>query len=121
MSLPGSIVPTRSTNIVGVTTFFAMAMRILRLKRDLSSCRKGLTPLWTIRFSSTQNELDSRGGLSVTRYFVLAALLAVMPAAAQPVQPMPTASTPVADLLATAPHRDISNGVITARLATVDG
>ena len=34
---------------------------------------------------------------------------------------MPTTSTPVADLLAAAPHRDISNGLMTARLATVDG
>jgi len=50
-----------------------------------------------------------------------AALPLLGQAAAQPAQPTPTASTPVADLLATAPHRDISNGVITARLATVDG
>ena len=50
-----------------------------------------------------------------------AALLALGSVAAQPVQPMPTASSPVADLLVAAPHRDISNGVITARLATVDG
>ena len=59
------------------------------------------------------------------RYFVSAALLAAAlsvlePAAAQPVQPMPTTSTPVAALLATTPHRDVSNGVITARLGTVD-
>jgi hypothetical protein len=60
------------------------------------------------------------------RYLVPAALLAAAsitggPAASQPAQPMPTTSTPVADLLAAAPHRDISNGLITARLATVDG
>ena len=55
------------------------------------------------------------------RYFLLGALLLAMPAAAQPVQPMPTASTPVANLLASAPHRDISNVLMTARLATTNG
>jgi hypothetical protein len=44
--------------------------------------------------------------------------LAAMSAAAQPVQPVPAASAPVADLLATAPHRDISNVLMTARLAS---
>ncbi len=55
------------------------------------------------------------------RYFVLGALLAATTAAAQPVQPVPTASTPVAELLAKAPHRDISNVLMTARLASTDG
>jgi hypothetical protein len=54
----------------------------------------------------------------VKRYFVLGVALLAIPAAAQPMQPMPTTSTPVADLLATAPHRDISNVLMTARLAT---
>jgi len=54
----------------------------------------------------------------VKRFVVLGALLAVMPAAAQPVQPIPTTSAPVGDLLASAPHRDISNVLMTARLAT---
>jgi hypothetical protein len=48
----------------------------------------------------------------------LAAPLLVLSAAAQPVQPVPTAGTPVANLLASAPHRDISNVLVTARLAT---
>jgi len=52
---------------------------------------------------------------------LLELLLAAMPAAAQPVQPMPTASAPVADLLAQAPHRDISNVLMTARVASTDG
>lgn len=34
---------------------------------------------------------------------------------------MPTASAPVADLLAASPHRDISNGLMTLRLGTTDG
>ena len=55
------------------------------------------------------------------RFVVLAALLAVTPAAAQPVQPMPTSSTPVAVALSSAPHRDISNVLLTARLATTNG
>ena len=57
----------------------------------------------------------------MTRYFLLAALLAAGPAAAQPEQPMPTSSTPVAVALSAAPHRDISNVLITARLGTVNG
>jgi hypothetical protein len=48
----------------------------------------------------------------------LVAPLLLLPLAAQPVQPMPTASTPVAVVLATAPHHDISNMLITARLGT---
>jgi len=44
--------------------------------------------------------------------------LAAMLAAAQPVQPVPAASAPVADLLATALNRDISNVPMTARLAS---
>ncbi|HEY2009541.1 MAG TPA: hypothetical protein VGH23_11160 [Rhizomicrobium sp.] len=60
------------------------------------------------------------------RYCVLAALLASAlpvfgPATAQPEQPMPTSSTPVAVALSQAPHRDISNVLITARLGTTDG
>ena len=52
---------------------------------------------------------------------VLVALLLVLPAAAQPVQPVPTTSASVADLLASAPRRDISNVLMTARLASTDG
>ena len=55
------------------------------------------------------------------QFLVLGALLAASVAAAQPVQPVPTASTPVGDALASAPHRDISNVLITARLASPDG
>jgi hypothetical protein len=51
----------------------------------------------------------------------LAAPLLVLSAAAQPVQPVPTAGTPVANLLASTPHRDISNVLVTARLATING
>jgi hypothetical protein len=59
------------------------------------------------------------------KYAVLAGLLLatlplVWPAAAQPEQPMPTASTPVEDVLAASPHLDISNGLITARIAPPD-
>lgn len=54
------------------------------------------------------------------RYLVLAALLAT-PAGAQPAQPVPTTSTPVAVALSTSPHRDISNVLMTARLGTTDG
>lgn len=43
------------------------------------------------------------------------------PVMAQPEQPMPTASTPVAVTLSLAPHRDISNVLMTARLGTTDG
>ena len=59
------------------------------------------------------------------RFALLAALLAtassVPGAIAQPAQPIPTASTPVAVALSTAPHRDITNGIMTARLGTTDG
>jgi hypothetical protein len=54
----------------------------------------------------------------VKRYFVLAALLASVSAVAQPEQPMPTTSVPVAVSLSQAPHRDISNVLMTARLGT---
>jgi hypothetical protein len=57
----------------------------------------------------------------VKHLLALGALLAATTAAAQPVQPTPTASTPVGDLLASAPHRDISNVLVTARLASPDG
>ena len=52
------------------------------------------------------------------RFLVLGAVLAVMPASAQPVQPVPTTSVPVAVALSAAPHRDISNVLMTARLGT---
>lgn len=59
------------------------------------------------------------------RFIQLAALLAIVSsvpgARGQPEQPMPTASTPVAVALSTAPHRDITNGIVTARLGTTDG
>jgi hypothetical protein len=59
------------------------------------------------------------------KYAVLAGLLLailplVWPAAAQPEQPMPTASTRVEDVLAAAPQITISNGLITARIAPPD-
>jgi hypothetical protein len=59
------------------------------------------------------------------RYAVLAGLLLAIlpwarPAAAQPEQPIPAASTPVEDALAASPHLDISNGLITARIAPPD-
>jgi hypothetical protein len=59
------------------------------------------------------------------KYGVLAGLLLAIlpwawPAAAQPEQPMPTASAPVEDVLAASPHLDISNGLITARIAPPD-
>jgi hypothetical protein len=57
----------------------------------------------------------------VKRFLVLGALLAATAAAAQPVQPVPTSSTPVADLLATAPHHDIGNASMTARLGATNG
>ena len=44
-----------------------------------------------------------------------------VPAAAQPQQPMPTSSTPVAVALSAAPHRDISNVLMTARLGSTNG
>jgi hypothetical protein len=50
----------------------------------------------------------------------LAGLLLACPAAAQPAQPVPTVSAPVEDLLASAPHLDISNGLITARITPPD-
>lgn len=55
------------------------------------------------------------------RLLVLSALLLASAAYAQPVQPVPTTSTPVSGLLASAPHRDISNVLITARIASTDG
>jgi hypothetical protein len=57
----------------------------------------------------------------VKRFLVLGAAFAATAATAQPVQPVPTASTPVAALLASAPHRDISNVLLTARLARARG
>ena len=59
------------------------------------------------------------------KYAVLAGLLLailplVWPAAAQPEQPVPTASKPVEDVLAASPHLDISNGLIAARIAPPD-
>ena len=54
------------------------------------------------------------------KYLLLAGLLLALPAAAQPEQPIPATSTPVEDALAAAPHVDISNGVITARIAPPD-
>jgi len=54
------------------------------------------------------------------RYVILAGLVLALPAAAQPEQPVPTASTAVEDALAAAPHLDISNGLITARIAPPD-
>jgi hypothetical protein len=54
------------------------------------------------------------------RNAVLAGLLLALPAAAQPEQPMPTASMPVEAALAASPHIDISNGLITARIAPPD-
>jgi hypothetical protein len=64
---------------------------------------------------------EVQGNASVKHCLVLATLLAVAPAAAQPVQPVPAASTPVAALLASAPQRTITNVLMTARLATPDG
>lgn len=57
----------------------------------------------------------------MTRFLALAALLATTAAQAQPVQPVPASSTPVAVALSAAPHRDISNVLMTARLGTTDG
>lgn len=51
---------------------------------------------------------------------LLAGLLLALPAAAQPAQPMPTVSTRVEDLLASAPHLEISNSLVTARIAVPD-
>jgi hypothetical protein len=47
----------------------------------------------------------------------LAGLLLALPAAAQPAQPVPTVSAPVEELLASAPHLEIGNGLVTARIA----
>ena len=55
------------------------------------------------------------------RFVVLAAIVAAVTAAAQPVQPMPTSSTPVAVAISASPHRDISNVLMTTRLGTTDG
>jgi hypothetical protein len=57
----------------------------------------------------------------VKHLLILGALLAATSVAAQPVQPMPAASTPVSDQLTSAPYRDISNVLMTARVATPDG
>jgi len=54
------------------------------------------------------------------KYVLLAGLLLALPAAAQPEQPVPTASTPVEEALAASPLLDISNGLITARIAPPD-
>ena len=54
------------------------------------------------------------------KYAILAGLLLALPAAAQPEQAMPTTSTPVEDVLAASRHLDISNGLITARVAPPD-
>jgi hypothetical protein len=54
------------------------------------------------------------------RFAALGALLLATAAAAQPVQPMPTVSAPVSDLLAASPHIDIGNGRITARITLPD-
>ncbi len=51
---------------------------------------------------------------------LLAALLSIGGALAQPVQPQPTTSAPVEDLLAAAPAVVIGNGKITARVARID-
>jgi hypothetical protein len=50
----------------------------------------------------------------------LAATLLTTAALAQPVQPIPTISAPVGDLLASSPHIDIANGLITARITPPD-
>jgi len=50
----------------------------------------------------------------------LAGLLLVTAATAQPVQPVPTVSAPVSDLLASSPHIEIRNGQITARITPPD-
>jgi hypothetical protein len=50
----------------------------------------------------------------------LAGALLATAALAQPVQPTPTVSAPVSDLLAAAPQIDIGNGQITARIAAPD-
>jgi hypothetical protein len=48
------------------------------------------------------------------------ALLVATPALSQPTQPVPIASTPVADVLATAPHITLRSGALTARIAPPD-
>jgi hypothetical protein len=53
-------------------------------------------------------------------YLAVAGLLLASAAAAQPAQPVPKQSAPVEDLLASAPHLTISNGLITARIAPPD-
>jgi hypothetical protein len=50
----------------------------------------------------------------------LAGLLLATAAGAQPAQPVPTVSAPVSNLLASAPHIDISNGLVTARITPPD-
>jgi hypothetical protein len=54
------------------------------------------------------------------KHVIIGAALLSGAAAAQPVQPPPKQSFPVADALAVAPHFDISNGRITARIAPPD-
>ncbi len=50
----------------------------------------------------------------------IAALLLATAAAAQPVQPMPASSAPVADLLAASPSVTLANGHLTARITPPD-
>jgi hypothetical protein len=52
--------------------------------------------------------------------FALAAALLTAAAAAQPVQPVPTVSAPVGDLLASSAGLTVSNGLIIARIAPPD-
>jgi hypothetical protein len=54
------------------------------------------------------------------RHVLLAVLVWTTAAASQPLQPMPTVSAPVGDLLASAPYIDITNGPIAARIAPPD-
>jgi hypothetical protein len=55
----------------------------------------------------------------MNRALVVLALLTAG-ANAQPVQPMPQTSSPVGELLASAPHVEISNGLVTARITPPD-
>jgi hypothetical protein len=54
------------------------------------------------------------------RNAAFAVSLMAAPAAAQPAQPTPTVSSPVSALLNSAPHIDITNGLITARITPPD-
>src|SRR5690348_14621938 len=70
-------------------------------------------------------DLDPHPGLlrprrEQMRYAVLVGLLLALPAAAQPEQPVPAASTPVEDVLASSPQITIGNGLIMARIAPPD-